>query len=102
MDFADDSLALAEYLSGHGVEGIIIHPYEGAPQQVDAVEYEAAGNRGLPAAKITLRLAQAHGAGVAPEPERMAQTGRDFFQHREVEVDDIPARQHVGINRRDG
>ena len=31
----------------------------------------------------------------------MAQTGRDFFQHRKVEVDDIPTRQHVGIDLRD-
>ncbi len=31
----------------------------------------------------------------------MAQPRGDFFQHRQVEINDVPTRQHVGIESRD-
>ena len=66
-DVAGDCLALAEHFARHGIERVLVHAHERASQQVDAIEHQAAGNRGLAAAEIALRLAQEEGAGFAPE-----------------------------------
>ena len=55
----------------------------------------------LAAAEVAFGLAQPHGARVAAELERMPDARRDALQHRQVEVDRVPARQHVGIERAD-
>ena len=97
MHVAGDGLAFAENLACHGVEGIIVHADERAAQQIDAVENQAAGNARLTAAEIALGLANARRAGVPAQRERMAHTRGDSLQYREIEIDDVPARQDVGI-----
>ena len=92
-----DGLAFAQHLPRHGVERVVVHPHEGAAQQVDAVEDETAGNRGLAAAEIAFGLAQAHRAGVAAEIEWMPHARGDSCKNRQVEVDDVPAGQYVRI-----
>jgi hypothetical protein len=90
-------LAFAQHLPRHGVERVVVHPHEGAAQEIDAVEDETAGNRGLAAAEVAFCLAEADRAGVAPEIEWMPRARGDSCKNREVEVDDVPAGQYVGI-----
>ncbi len=90
-------LAFTEHLPCHGVERVVVHPHERAAQQVDAVEDETAGNRGLATAEIAFGLAQANRAGVATEVEGMPHASGDAGQDRQIEIDHVPAGQHVGI-----
>ena len=94
---AGDGLAFAEHLARHGVERVIVHADEGTAQQIDAVEHQTAGDARLTAAEIALGFADANRAGVAAEHEWMAHARRDLLQHGQIEIDDVPARQHVGI-----
>src|SRR5262249_41721629 len=91
------SLALAEHATRDGIERIVLHAHESTAQQIDAIEHNAARHRRLPAAEITFRLAKTNGAGIAPDLERMPRSRRDALEHREVEVDGVPARDDVGI-----
>ena len=94
---AGDGLAFAENLARHGIERVIVHAYERAAQQIDAVENQAARNARLTAAEIAVGFADANRAGIPAQRERMAHTRRDSLQYREIEIDDVPARQDVGI-----
>ena len=94
-------LPFAEYLAGHAVERIIVEPLKGAAQEIHAVEHEATGNGGLPTAEIPASRTHAHGSGVAPEMQRDAGSPGDSREHVEVEVDHVPAGQHVGVDRAD-
>lgn len=50
---------------------------------------------------VLVGLAHADRARLAPERQRMTQPRGDPLQHREIEVDRIPAGQHVGVERGD-
>src|SRR5688572_24057130 len=92
-----DGLAFAQHPACHGVERVVIHSYEGAAEEVDAVEHQATRDRGLATAEVALGFAEADRARIAPEVERMLYTRGDSRQRRQVEVDDVPAGQNVGI-----
>src|SRR3984893_6264156 len=94
---AGDRLSLAEYLARHGVERILVHAYEGSPQQVDAVQRQTAGNESLAAAKIALCLTQTNRTRLSPQGKRMIQPRGNPLQYRQIEIDYIPAHQHVGV-----
>ncbi len=94
-------LAFAEHGARHGIERVVLHAHEGAAQQIDAVEHDSSGNRRLAAAEVTLRLANAQRAGVATEIEGMTDARSDALQHRQIEVDDVPAGDHIRIERAD-
>ena len=96
-----DGLALAQDLARHGVERVIIHADERAAQQVDAVEHEAPRYARLSAAKIALGFANANSAGVPSQREGMANAFGDALQDRQVEIDDVPTRQDIGIEAPD-
>ncbi len=97
LDITLDGLAFAEHLARHRIERIILHAHKGPPQEIDSVEHHAPGNRRLPTAKIPFGLAQADGSYIATQVERMPGALGDSFQHREIEVNGVPTRQHVRI-----
>ena len=92
-----NGLSLAENLARHGIERVIVHADESAAQQIDAVEYETARNARLPAAEIALGLADAKAPGIPAQCKRMAHALCNALQYRQVEIDDVPTRQHIGI-----
>ena len=92
-------LAFPEHFARHGIERIIVHADECTAQQVDAVEHETPRDARLAAAEIAFGLADAHGPLVSAELERVAHAGRDPLEHGEIEIDEIPAGEHVRIER---
>src|SRR5258708_30035787 len=92
-----NGLALAENLARNRVERVVVHAYEGAAQQVDAVEHEAARNAGLAAAKIAFGFADANAPYVPAQRKGMAHALRNALQYRQIEIDDVPTRQDIGI-----
>ena len=94
---ADECLAFAEHFTCNRVERIIVHAHERAPQEVDAVEHDAAGDRRLAAAEVALGLAEPQRAVVAAKAQRVAEARRDPLQDGEIEVDRVPAGQYVGV-----
>ncbi len=56
-DIATDRFAFSEHFSRHRVQRVVVHAHERATQQVDAVQHQATGDRGLPAAEVAFRLA---------------------------------------------
>ena len=94
---AGESLAFAENFARHGIERVIVHAYERAAQQIDAVENQTARNVRLTAAEIAVGFADTNRTRVPAQRERMTHARGDALQYREIEVDDVPARQDVGI-----
>ncbi len=97
MHIAGDGLALAENLARHGIERVVVHAHERTAKQIDAVEHQTAGDVRLTAAEIALGFADAHRARSRPRREWMAHTRSNPLQYREIEVDDVPAREHIRI-----
>ena len=98
---AGQDLALAQNLARHRIERIIVHADERAPQQIDPIEHQAARNARVAAAEIALGRADADRPRIAAQRQRMADAQGDALQDREVEVDDVPAGQHVRIEAPD-
>ena len=98
---AEGHLALAEHLARDAVERVVVEAQEGAAHQVHAVEDEAAGNGRLAAAEPAAGRPKAHRPRVAAELERRPRAAGDAVEHLEVEVDDVPAGQHVGVELAD-
>ncbi len=98
---AFDGLAFAEHAAGHGIERIVLHAHEGTAKEIYPIQHHAAGYGRLPATEVALGLAQPDGSGVATEIERMARARRDSFEDSEIEVNRVPARDHVRIERHD-
>src|ERR1017187_4972332 len=92
-----DSLPLAQHLARHRVERVIIHAYERAAQQVDAVQHEPSRYARLSAAKIALRRANANSTGIPAQRQGMVNACGDALQYRQVEIDDIPPRQDIRV-----
>jgi hypothetical protein len=96
-DVPGNGLSLAENLARHSVERVIVHAYEGTAQQVDAVEHEAARNARLAAAEIAFGFADANAPYVPAQRKEMAHALSNALQYRQVEIDDVPTRQHIRI-----
>ena len=94
---AGDDLAFAENLARHRIERVIVHADERAAQQIDAVENQAARNARLTAAEIAVGFADANRAGIPAERRKDGARAPRCAQYREIEIDDVPARQHVRI-----
>src|SRR5690606_37251792 len=73
------------------------HAHEGAAEEIHPVQHQPPGNGSLAAAEPALRLAQAQRARLPAEAERVLQACRDPLQHRQVEVDRVPAGQYVRV-----
>jgi hypothetical protein len=94
---AFDRLAFAEHLARDRVEALLLQADEGAAQQLHAVEHDAAGHARLQRAARGLERAQPQRPRAAPQLERDAASRRDPRQHGQVEVDHVPAGEHVGV-----
>ena len=92
------NLAFAEHFAGDAVQRVVVEALKGTANEIDAVEHEPARNRGLAAAEVAARGPNADRAGVPAEVQRRACALRDALQDVEVEVDDVPAGQDVGID----
>ncbi len=98
---AGNGLTFPQHLARDRIERIVVHPYERAAKKIDAVEHQAAGHARLTASEIAFRLAQAQCARVASELKRMIEARCDPLQHREIEVDRVPPRDHIRVIRAD-
>src|SRR4029434_8227891 len=96
-----ECLPFAQHLARDGIQRIVIHAHERPPQQVDSIQHETAWNGRLTAAEVAFRFTNADRPRIAPEIERMAQARSDALQNCEIEVDRVPAGQHVGVELSD-
>ena len=90
-------LALAEKRLRRGLQLVVVEADEGAAHQRQPVEHLAAEDDGARLARERRILAQVEGVVVAPDGEVHAVPARDARQDGEVEVDDVPAGDDVGI-----
>ena len=97
LHLTTQGLAFAEHLTPHRIERIVIHADEGTAQQIDSIEHDAPRDARLAAAKVAFGLADARRAGIPAQQERMPAALGDTLQDRQVEIDDVPARQDIGI-----
>ena len=97
----DEDLALAQDMAGGALQAVARQPQRDRPQQANAVQHGAAryehrvagpARAAGPLAELPRRTAhrQRHAGGSRPAK-----------QHRHVEVDDVPAGHHVGVDRAD-
>ncbi len=98
---AFDGFAFSEHAACHGIERIVFHAHEGTAKQIYPIQHDAPRYGGLPATEVPLGLAQPDGPGIATQIEWMARACRDALEDCEIEVDRVPAGQHVRIERQD-
>ena len=94
---AVDRLALAQHRPRDRVEPVVLHADEGAAQQPDAVEHHPPRDRRLLLAARSAICPQAQAARPASELQGDADAPGDAQQHRQVEVDHVPAGEDVRI-----
>ena len=90
-------LALTQNLARDEVQGVLVHANERAAQQLNSVQNDAPGNTRLGGCPARARGLQAHRPRPAAKLQRHAVTLGQARQDRQIEVDDIPAGQHIGI-----
>ena len=98
---AAQGLALAQNLPGRDLQGVALQAHVHRAQQADAVQHhpsrdeDGIGEAAPPAAAL------AQCAGGAAPLQRHPGRRRAPDQHRHVEVDDVPAGHHVGVQLAD-
>ena len=98
---AEVHLPFTEHGARHAVQRVIVEAHERAAHQVHAVQHQAPRDGRLAAAEVALRRAQPDGTVVSAQTQWPPQTFGDALQHLEIEVDDVPAGEHVRIQRLD-
>ena len=99
---AAQGLALAENLLRRGLQAVTLQPHRHRAQQANAIQHDPPGNEdGIGESAPAAPLALAQRAGRAAPLQRRAGRRRAADQHRHVEVDDVPAGHHVGIQGAD-
>ena len=95
-----EGLALAQDVARGGLQAVVRQAHPDRAQQSDAVEHRPSRDE--------YRVAEPAGAAAlaelarrAAQLQRHAGRRRKADQHRHVEVDDAPARQHVGVELAD-
>ena len=93
-----DDLSHAEHRVCHCVERMVLHLDERAANEVDPVEDDATGNRGLRRRWAGSSSANPETARRAAEVEPDTYALRDPVENAKIEVDNVPARNDVGVD----
>ena len=96
-----EGLALAQDVARGGLQAVVRQAHPDRAQQSDAVEHRPSRDEYRVAEPARTAAALAELAGRAAQLQRHAGRRRQADQHRHVEVDDAPARQHVGVELAD-
>ena len=96
-----ERLALAQDVAGGGLQAVVRQPQPDGAQQADAVQHRPPRDEDRVAEPAGAAVALAELPGRAAQLQRHAGGRRPPNQDRDVEVDDAPTGQHVGIELAD-
>jgi hypothetical protein len=98
---AGHELALPEQRLRRRFEPIVLEPDVGAPNERQPVEHRAPRDRGARLAREARVALDLDLLVVPTEGEAKPGAARVALEHAEVELDDAPSRQHVGVDATD-